>query len=246
GAGSRALRAAARRRGRRAPLHRQRQRAGAAHRARRRRGQRRGRAVARAAGPGHRRHRRDARPADAGARAPAVVRRRPPRRHRRLPDLRLRARGAAAQRRPPARGRARHGGRRGAAAGLELPVLPGRRQDRRPLLPGLPQLLERRGLLRDRPRPARGRDRHRAGGVLGAGLRARGLPLPLAHAHAAAHLAGAHRRLGGHLRAAADPGARPEPRGRRRLARLPGLLRRGEPAAHPAPTARAAPHRRGL
>src|SRR3712207_8739869 len=43
------------------------------------------------------------------------------------------------------------------SAGVELPVLPGRRearrrQRRRPLLPRLPELLERRRLLRDRAR----------------------------------------------------------------------------------------------
>ena len=54
-------------------------------------------------------------------------------------------------------------GRRGAAArGVELPVLPGRRQDRRPLLPGVPELLERRRLLRDRPGPVVGRRRRRS------------------------------------------------------------------------------------
>ena len=54
---------------------------------------------------------------------------------------------------PPATCRRRWGmGARGAAAaGLQLPVLPHRRQDRRPLLPRLPQLLERRRLLRGRP-----------------------------------------------------------------------------------------------
>ena len=45
-----------------------------------------------------------------------------------------------------------HGHRRDPARGLELPVLPHRREDRRPLLPRLPELLERRRVLRGRAR----------------------------------------------------------------------------------------------
>ena len=47
----------------------------------------------------------------------------------------------------------RRGAGGAAAARLELPVLPGRREDRRPLLPRLPELLERGRLLRRGPRP---------------------------------------------------------------------------------------------
>jgi phosphatidylcholine synthase len=50
---------------------------------------------------------------------------------------------------------------------LELPVLPGGRQDRRPLLPRLPELLERRRLLRHRARPRPGGDLDRRGGLRG-------------------------------------------------------------------------------
>ena len=55
----------------------------------------------------------------------------------------------------------------------------------RPLLPGLPQLLERRRLLRDRPRPSDRRDRRDARRLRGAGLRADPVPLPVPDASAA-------------------------------------------------------------
>ena len=51
----------------------------------------------------------------------------------------------------PERSLGRRGGRP-AAGGLVLPVLPHRREDRRPLLHGVPELLEHRGLLRRRLR----------------------------------------------------------------------------------------------
>ena len=60
-----------------------------------------------------------------------------------------------------------------------LPVLPGRREDRRPLLPRLPELLERGRVLRRRPRPQPVHHR-RAAGVLGAGLRPGGTSTPRA------------------------------------------------------------------
>ena len=61
------------------------------------------------------------------------------------------------------RRRDRLGGRRAAAAGVVLPVLPARdAKTDRPLLPGLPELLERRRLLRDRPGRAPTVDRGRA------------------------------------------------------------------------------------
>ena len=90
-----------------------------------------------------------------------LVRRRPAGQHRRLPDLRLRPRRPALDDRPPAGRRAGLGARRAAAARVQLPVLPGGREDRRPLLPRVPELLEHRRLLRDRagPRhPGDGRD----------------------------------------------------------------------------------------
>jgi hypothetical protein len=71
------------------------------------------------------------------------------------------------------------------APGVLLPVLPHGRQDRRPLLPRLPELLERRGLLRDRHGPV---PRHRLGrrrGVRAARGRADRLPVPLADDRAA-------------------------------------------------------------
>src|SRR5829696_4023473 len=95
-----------------------------------------------------RQHRRHAGPAAQGQADHPQFGRRPARRHRRLPDLRLRPGDAALGGRTPARRHALRGARGAATAGLELPVLPGRRQDRRPLLPRLPQLLERGGLLR--------------------------------------------------------------------------------------------------
>ena len=61
------------------------------------------RAVAVPGRDGRRRDRRDARPALAGQGAGAAVRRRAARQHRRLPDLRVRADGAALDRRLPAR-----------------------------------------------------------------------------------------------------------------------------------------------
>ena len=91
-----------------------------------------------------------------------LVRRRPDGRHRRLPHVRLRPDRPALDDQPPTGRPDRLGGRRAAAARVLLPVLPGRREDRRPLLPRLPELLERRRFLRDRPghRPAwRGRSR---------------------------------------------------------------------------------------
>ena len=111
------------------------------------------------------------------------------------------------------------GGRGAAAAGVELPVLPGRREarrrlGRRPLLPGLPELLERARLLRDRPGRLAGRRRGRAGRVLRAGVRADPLPLPVADDDAAHDDAGVQRRVGGHLRRAAAAVPRPAP-GRR-------------------------------
>ena len=106
----------------------------------------------------HRRHRRDGRPPAAGERDDPVVRRCPARRHRRLPHLRLRADGAALDRRLAARRLARKAVCGAAAARVVLPVLPDRRQDGRPLLPRLPELLERRCVLRLRARPRPDRD----------------------------------------------------------------------------------------
>jgi len=66
-----------------------------------------------------------------------------PRRHRRLHHLCLRPGGVALDRKFLARGELGDRAGRVAAARLHLPVLPGRREDRGPLLPRLPELLER-------------------------------------------------------------------------------------------------------
>ncbi|CAA9341934.1 MAG: Phosphatidylcholine synthase, partial [uncultured Frankineae bacterium] len=213
----------------RARLHRHRCGARSAHRAGGRRGQRRPRAVARARRAGHRRHRRHARPALRRQGAAALVRRGAARQHRRLPDVRLRADGAAPAERLPARGQRRHRRRGAAARRLELPVLPGRRQDRRPLLPRFPQLLERRGVLRDRDGPAAGRRLDDRGGVLPARARAGRLHLPVADAGAAHPDPGLLRGVAGALRRHRRPAAVAGPAAARHLAVLHRLLLRSEP-----------------
>ena len=82
--------------------------------------------------------------------------------------------------RPPAARLPRLGRRRGTAVRVLLPVLPGRREDRRPLLPRLPELLERRRFLRvvlDIGRPGRD-DRGRR--PARPGVRAGAVRLPVA------------------------------------------------------------------
>ncbi len=74
----------------------------------------------------------------------------------------------------------RRGARGAAAACLQLPVLPDRREDRRPLLPRLPQLLERGRVLRGGARPQPDRDRHHPGDLLDPGLRPGQVRLPVA------------------------------------------------------------------
>ncbi len=97
-----------------ARLHRARRRAGLPHRRGRDRRRRRARPLA---GPGRavgRRHRRHAGPPVPGEAGHALVRRGAARQRRRLPDVRLRAPGAAAAAGLPARGRRRSARRRGA------------------------------------------------------------------------------------------------------------------------------------
>src|SRR3954447_432685 len=130
----------------RPPLHGQRLGPRAADRDRRPGGEGGHRPLAGPGDPVHRRDRRDARPPLPGEGDAPLVRRRPSRRHRRLPDLRVRPRRSAVDDRPAALRRARVGAGGIAAAGLQLPVLPGGREDRRPLLPRLPELLEHRRL----------------------------------------------------------------------------------------------------
>ena len=91
---------------------------------------------------GHRRHRRLARPAGAREGGAAGLRRPPARRPDRLPDLHVPA-AAADLARGPAAGRLA-GLAAGAAGRQRVRLLPGRREDRRRLLPRLPVLLERR------------------------------------------------------------------------------------------------------
>src|SRR5919107_2626202 len=217
--------------GRRPPLHRDRLGARAAHRAGRVRRRRGDRPVAGPGGPRRRRHRRDAGPPAAGQGNDPLVRRRPARRHRRLPHLRLRAGGAAVDDRIAARRGRGVGRRRAAAAGLLLPVLPGRREDRGPRVPGLPELLERGRLLRHRPRSEPGGRGHGARRVLGAGVRAGALPLPVADDGAARAEPGADGGLAGRLRRPAGADARPAPGRGRAVAGLPRVLRRGQPVA---------------
>ena len=189
------------------------------------------RAVAVPGRDGRRRHRRHARAPVAGQGAGAVVRRRAARQHRRLPDLRVRPDGAAVDRRLPARRPVgRHGG--GAAAGrLLLPVLPHRRQDRGPLLHGLPELLERGRVLRRRLRPRRGGDDGGAARADRADLRADQVRLPLAHRDALVHQHGAGHGVPRPLRRDHLAAARRTRRADRAVAGLPGLLRRHQPLA---------------
>ena len=158
-----------------------------------------------------------------------LVRRRPPGQHRRLPDLRLRAGRPALDHRLTCRT---------APLGWVLAALPllassyqfcrvDANDRRRPLLPRLPELLERRRLLRDRPRRSpTGRPPSRC--VVSPCL----VFVPIRYLYPSPHDdpadadAGAQRRLGGHLRRAAGAVPRPAPRRRGGVARLPRLLRR--------------------
>src|SRR5918997_39595 len=116
---------------------------------------------------------------------------------------------------------------------VQLPILPGGRQDRerrpeRPLLLGLPQLLEHSGVLRYRLRPrsrGRGRDPRR---LLALGLRARPVRLPLAHGRLPQAYRNAHGALARELRRHPHPDAQPRPAPQVVLALLPNLLLRSE------------------
>src|SRR3954451_12060827 len=212
----------------RPPLHGQRLGPRAADRDRRPGGERGHRPLAGAGAPVHRRDRRDPRPPLPGEGDAPLVRRRPSRRHRRLPDLRVRPRRPAVDDRPAALRRDRVGAGGIAAAVLQLPVLPGGRKDRRPLLPRLPELLEHRRLLRVRAGPRPGDDRNDPRRLLGAGVRSRAVRLSLAHPGLPEPDAGPHGPVAGHLRRPRGPAAPPEPVRDRALAGLPGLLRRAQ------------------
>ena len=125
------------------------------------------------------------------------------------------------------------GGRAGLhpAAGVVLPVLPQRREDRRPLLPGVPELLEHPGVLRHRHRPRHHHHGDHHAGLRGARVRADQVRLPLAHrADVAAHLR-AHRPLVRGVRRHRRRAPGPQRAGRDRLGPLPRLLHGAEPLA---------------
>ncbi|CAA9398901.1 MAG: Phosphatidylcholine synthase, partial [uncultured Nocardioides sp.] len=228
-----------------ARVHRRRVGARAAHGALRLPQRRADRAVALPGRDVRGRHRRVHGPALPRQGGRARVRRRPPRQHRGLPDLRVRADGAAVGQRLPAR---RGVGRRGglpAAGGLLLPVLPLRREDRRPLLPRLPQLLERRGVLRGGGGDVGLRHHGAAAGLHGAGVRAREVPLPLAHRGPVVPQHELLGRLAGCLRRHRGAAARPLDLAHRGVAGLPGLLHRGQPVADAAHRAHHAPRQLG-
>ncbi|CAA9278392.1 MAG: Phosphatidylcholine synthase, partial [uncultured Blastococcus sp.] len=219
-------------RGRRPPLHRQRGGPRVAHRAR---GDRRPgghRPVAGAGDPVRRRHRRHAGPPLPGQGDDPLVRRCTDGRHRRLPHLCLRGRRPALDHRPAALGRVGLGAGHPPAAGLLLPVLPGRREDRRPLLPRVPELLERRRLLRDRAGRRHHRRRRHARRPDRPRLRAGQVRLPLAHEAAAHPEPRPGRRLADQLGRAARPVPRPAPGGGRAEPGLPRLLLRRQHLAH--------------
>ena len=128
--------------------------------------------------------RRDAGPPVQGQGGAPGLRRRAPGQHRRLHDLRARTDGPAVGQRVPAGRRRRRRRRVHSPARVDLSVLPDRREDRRPLLPRLPVVLEHRRLLRRRVGDVDRRDDRAAAPALGARVRAHQVPLSVAHREA--------------------------------------------------------------
>ncbi|CAA9392047.1 MAG: Phosphatidylcholine synthase, partial [uncultured Rubrobacteraceae bacterium] len=213
----------------RSPVHGQRRGARPLDARRRLPGRGRQGAVAHVRLPPHRQHGRPARPALPGQRGAALLRRGAFGQHRGLHDLRVRPDGAPVERGLPARGKRRHRARLAAAARVELPVLPGGRQDRRPLLPRFPELLQRRGLLRHRVRVEPGDAGGGARALLLPGVRPHPLRVPDADRDLQEGLAHAHGALARQLRGDPVADARSRALYPVLLGPLPLLLLRPEP-----------------